>query len=279
MSNNDKIEERKGLVEQILEDAPRLQKSDKFKFSCQPGITCFNRCCADVNIMLTPYDILRMSRYLKMSTSDFLAVHTVVPFNEEQKLPFVFLEMNKDEKKTCPFVTEAGCGIYESRPWPCRMYPVGQASPGDAGVQGEGFFFLMQEDHCMGHNEERTFSIEDWMDDQGVSEYEKVGKEFKELILHPYLEERPLDPARMEMFYMACYDLDKFRKFVLESNFLDRFILEDKELEAIKSDDIELMRFAFRWLRFALFGEITLKLNEELLSERERDLLKNKINS
>ena len=279
MTKKDQVEERKGLVEQILEDAPRLTENDKFNFSCHPGISCFNKCCADVNIMLTPYDILRMSRHLDISTSDFLAEYTVVPFNEEQKLPFVFLEMNKDEKKTCKFVTEKGCGIYESRPWPCRMYPVGQASPGDTGEQGEGFFFLMAEDHCKGHQEERTITIKDWIEDQGVSEYEKVGNDFKELILHPYLEERPLDPARMEMFYMACYDLDKFRKFVLESKFLDRFIIEDKELEAIKSDDIELMRFAFRWLRFAIFGEITLKLNEELLSERERDLLKNKISS
>jgi len=80
------------------------------------------------------------------------------------------------------------------------------------------------------------------------------------------------------MFYIACYDLDKFREFVFKSPFLKRFDVEPELVEAIGSDDMELLRFAFKWLRFALFGEMTIKPNQELLSERERDMLRNKIN-
>ncbi len=35
---------------------------DKFKFSCHKELTCYNTCCRDVNIFLTPYDVLRMRR-------------------------------------------------------------------------------------------------------------------------------------------------------------------------------------------------------------------------
>jgi len=272
-----RLDERDQMTRRILSDAPRLTASDQFKFSCQPGISCFNACCADVNILLTPLDIVRLGRRLEMKTSDFLARHTFVPFNEESKLPFVFLKMKENEKKTCPFVTEAGCGVYQDRPWPCRMYPVGEASPEDSRVQGDGFFFLIEEDHCKGGEEDKEWTVKQWMQNQGVSEYEQLGKLYRDILLHPHLQKQPLDPARMEMFYMACYDLDKFRDFVFNSKFLTRFSLEDQEVEKIGSDDIELLKFAFRWLRFALFGEMTVELNQELLSERERDMLENKI--
>ncbi len=61
------------------------------------------------------------------------------------------------------------------------------------------------------------------------------------------------------MFYMACYDLDSFRSFVFESSFRERFELEPDLVEKLGADDAALLRFAFRWLRFALFGEPTMK--------------------
>ena len=66
----------------------------------------------------------------------------------------------------------------------------------------------------------------------------------------------------MELFHTACYDLDKFRDFVFGSSFLARFELEDALVAKLRTDDEALMRFAFRWLRFALFAEPTLKLRE-----------------
>ena len=48
------------LQEKILEDYPRLGPDDTFQFACHPGVSCFNRCCGDVNIFLSPYDVLRL---------------------------------------------------------------------------------------------------------------------------------------------------------------------------------------------------------------------------
>jgi hypothetical protein len=65
------------------------------------------------------------------------------------------------------------------------------------------------------------------------------------------------------MFYTACYDLDTFREFVFESTFLDRFDLDDALVEEIKTNDVALLTFAFRWLRFALFKEPTVQVRPE----------------
>jgi len=59
---------REQLQEKILTDSPRLGPDDTFKFACHPGISCFNKCCGDVNIFLSPYDVLRMKRRLEMTS-------------------------------------------------------------------------------------------------------------------------------------------------------------------------------------------------------------------
>ena len=76
-------------------------------------------------------------------------------------------------------------------------------------------------------------------------------------------------PKRMHMFYTACYDLDNFRSFVFESSFCERFDIQPEALQELKTNDEALLRFAFRWLRFALFAEPTLKVKEEAVERSQ----------
>ena len=45
--------------------------------------------------------------------------------------------------------------------------------------------------------------------------------------------------------------------------FTQRFEMEPELLEEIRTDDLALLRFAFRWLRFALFAEPTMKVRPD----------------
>jgi hypothetical protein len=65
------------------------------------------------------------------------------------------------------------------------------------------------------------------------------------------------------MFYTVCYNIDKFREFVFESTFLKRFDVTDDVAEKIKTDDKELLKFGFQWLRYCLFGEKTIRVNSK----------------
>ena len=60
----DEMEKLRNLKETVLKEYPRMNLDSTFRFSCHPGVACFNRCCADVNIFLTPYDVLRMKNRL-----------------------------------------------------------------------------------------------------------------------------------------------------------------------------------------------------------------------
>ena len=74
------------------------------------------------------------------------------------------------------------------------------------------------------------------------------------------------------MFYQTCYDLDKFRERLFNSSFLNLFDIEDDVVERIKADDEELLSFGITWLRFALFGENTVKVNDDVWEKRKSDL-------
>jgi Fe-S-cluster containining protein len=252
------------LKEKIMQDYDRLGLDSTFRFACHKDVPCFNKCCADVNIFLTPYDVLRLKNALGMKSDEFLAQYTQIPIEKNQKYPVVMLKLSDTPEKQCQLVSEDGCTIYHDRPWPCRMYPLGMASPKDQ--DAKEFYFLMKEDVCEGFDQEQEWTVRGWMENQQIEKYDEFGKLFKEITLHDYFAQgKVLSPQKMEMFYTACYDLDSFRRFVFESTFLLRFDVDGGTVEAIRVDDEALLRFAFRWLKFALFGEPTINVRPEAM--------------
>ncbi len=254
----------KEFKEKILKDYPRMKKSDKFGFACRPDMPCFNKCCNDVNIFLTPYDIIRLKNRLGISSSEFLKKYTIMPLDENLKHPVVMLRMD-DDSLNCKFVTDDGCSVYEDRPWSCRMFPVGVASPSETDENlDEEFYFLLREDVCEGFGEDKEWTVEEWIKDQGAEKYAELGETFKEISLHQkFLKGMVKEPIKLEMFYTVCYDIDKFRALVFHSTFFKRFDVKPKMKEKMKKDDEELLKFGFKFLRFSLFGEKTLRLSDK----------------
>jgi Fe-S-cluster containining protein len=256
--------------ESILKDHPRLKPDDSFTFRCGRDLDCFTHCCRDVSIVLTPYDVLRLKKALRMDSTEFVEKHTLPLFTPEQKFPMMILRMDPQTKK-CPFVSERGCEVYAGRPWACRMYPLGVAKPKNPTPTDQPFHFVLQEALCHGHGQGEARSVREWTADQGIEEYEMMGASFQELALHDFWNRAPaLTPQQVEMFYMACFDLDRFRRFIFESRFLELFEVDEARVEALRSSDEELMEFAFQWLRFSLFQEKTMKIRREVIEARRQ---------
>jgi Fe-S-cluster containining protein len=245
------------MNEEYSEKQRRLSLYDKFKFSCHKGLPCFNTCCNDINIFLTPYDVLRMRRSIEISSGEFLKRYTVALLGDEG-LPLVVLKMLEDENKSCPFVLSDGCGIYQDRPWSCRMYPIFPASSKEEG------FLIEEKPSCLGYKEEKQWTIEEWKKDQGIDIYDKMNESYEEITLHDYFRKgNKLDIGKAKMLYKACYDMDEFKRFIFETRFFDIYDIEKEVIEKIKEDEEELLSFGYRWVRFNLFEEDTLKLKDK----------------
>ena len=77
------------------------------------------------------------------------------------------------------------------------------------------------------------------------------------------------------MLYTACYDLDAFKRFLFQTRFFEIYDVEEELIEKIRNDEEELLKFGYRWVRFSLFSEDTLKLKDKemdkLLQSRSRE--------
>lgn len=232
-----------------------------FYFRCHPGISCFTECCAKLHLILTPYDILRLKHRLGLSSDTFLERYTDTFTKTGARFPMVKLKMAEDPEGRCPFVTPEGCAVYEDRPGACRLYPVGRAAAAVDGQNGaREKFFIVKEPHCQGFQERTKWTVDEWLRHEGVSEYTAMNDDWlgivsasKGLGATPHIEQK------QQMFFMTSYNLDRFRAFIFESPFLDKFEVAPELKEGLATDDVSLMKFGFQWLKFSLFGEKTLE--------------------
>ncbi len=244
----------------------KLSLESGFKFRCHKGIKCFTKCCSKINILLTPYDIIRMKKRLGMSSEEFLEKYTIMEIDEKSTLPLVRMKMLKDDEKKCPFVTPDGCTIYTDRPANCRYYPIGQGTlrkGTDNGPVNEEFYFFIRESHCLGYQENTKWTIREWRIDQGVDIYDEMNREWKEIQLrrNPLME--ALDSNKQAQVYTACYDMDRFRRYIFESRFLNVFDIDSDEIEKIKTDDVAMMKLGFRYSKYILLLEETMKVKKD----------------
>lgn len=241
------------------------------QFSCHKGIGCWNACCSNIDISLTPYDIIRLKKRLGISSTEFLKEYTVPHEMEKDGIAGVKFRP-VDNGTACRFMKPEGCGVYEDRPTACRYYPVALLSmrKQDEYTDTESYA-LVKEDHCKGHEVNRAITIGDYRKEQGVEEYDELARGWRQLIL----KKKSAGPAigapslkSRQLFFMACYDIDTFHDFVESESFGKLFKLSAEEKAMLMADDVELMQFAFRFLKQVLFGENTIELDEAAAKAR-----------
>ena len=235
----------------------QLNYDSCFNFKCHPGVSCFTECCRGSNIILTPYDVIRLRKRLNLTSDEFLAIYTEPHLLEKTDLPVVTLKHLDDGRNSCPFVREEGCILYEDRPSACRYYPLGVASlQHKEGAEDKGFFFFVNEPHCKGFDETQQWTVQDWRKDQGVDIRDDANAEWTDLVVHKrsFPPNIKLTEKAKQMFFMVSYNIDKFRSFVFDSTFLQRMPVDDETREKLKTDDVALFKFGVRWLKSVLFN-------------------------
>ncbi len=236
----------------------RLRPGERFRFRCHPGIGCFNRCCRNLRLLLYPYDVLRLKRALGLSSEEFLERHAQVALPPGGMFPEVLLRMAPNEERTCPFLGEAGCRVYADRPDTCRSFPLEQGLLFDAATgTDEEVVFFRPPDFCEGRHESAAWTVADWRADQQAEAYHRMtvrwARLWRRFQENPWGGEGPAG-RRGRMAFMAAYNLDRFRAFVFESSFLERFRLRPGVREAIRTDDEALLSFGFAWIELFLWG-------------------------
>ena len=249
----------------------QLGLDDKFQFRCRKGIACFNKCCENIDILLTPYDVLRLKNRFGITSREFIDAYTFDFAMDGHGMPGLKLRTREDSA-ACVNLTPEGCGVYADRPAACRYYALGLVSmrKKDAPVEEDGYF-VVREDHCLGHREPVVQTVGEYRRAQGVDEYDEINREWRQIIL----KKRSAGPTvgkpsqrSFELFFLASYDIDGFRAFVASAGFGEVFDLEPAFKQALMQDDVKLLKFGFRLLKQTLFGEKTIPFKPDASHQR-----------
>jgi Fe-S-cluster containining protein len=183
------------------------------------------------------------------------------------------LNMRGDAKKSCPFVTPHGCTVYLDRPWSCRIFPLQPESTKITEKKDKAYFSIMDVPFCLGFFEDTVSTVAAWQESQGIPIYREMENFFKKITTNEFLSGKKIANQKIHnMYHMAAYNLDRFRRFVFESTFLERFETDPDEVERIKRDDVALYKFAMKWLDYGLIGRQVLKVKPEAMAARKREL-------
>lgn len=241
------------------------------QFRCRKGIDCFNACCKNIDISLTPYDVIRLKKRLGMTSGEFLVKYTY-PY-EMEKGGIAGIKFQPVEGGTaCQFMTEEGCSVYEDRPTACRYYPVALLSlRRQDEYTDRTSYALVKEAHCHGHFEDRKLTVDEYRKEQGLEEYDELGRGWRQLILKKKSSGPTVGkPSQrsLQLFFMACYDVDQFREFIKSPSFDDIYEIDQATRDKLNSDDVELMLFGQKFLAQVMFGESFIPMRPDAYERR-----------
>jgi Fe-S-cluster containining protein len=214
-----------------------------------------------------------MRKRLDMNAAEFLHTYTEPTYLEKTDFPGVVMKLTEEQR--CPFIKskKEGCMIYSDRPSACRYYPVGMANFHEGAQENqaaESFYFVVKEPHCKGFEEDKTWTIREWREDQGVDLRDKMNKGWMEIVMRrkSFGYQATLSEQAKRMFFMASTDLDQLRSFIFDSSFLDTYDVDQETLDKIREDDVELMLFSYKLLASMLFGTDDVKVKPEVLKAK-----------
>lgn len=231
----------------------------RFQFRCHAGVSCYLKCCRNVDMLLFPYDVILLKQGLNLSTTEILKRFTTICAGSHPYFPGLKLNLTNNDQHDCPFLSTNGCSIYANRPSSCRTYPLerGLEKPGK-GQPIKTHYFMTHHPYCKGHDEQHVYNLKQWEREQGLDEcnfYNELWAEVDAFFASNPWEGEGFAGPRQKLAFMVCYDLDTFRAYVEDQQLLHVFQLDKNRRRRIQADDGALLHFGFDWLFFLWSGQ------------------------
>jgi Fe-S-cluster containining protein len=233
-----------------------IDSEESFRFACHGKVPCFNQCCRDLNQALTPYDVLCLKNFLKVSSREFIHTYAFIFTGQTTGLPVVSLRFDDHREQRCPFVTPRGCSVYPARPSSCRIYPLARALRRD---RSDGriseHFAVFREPHCRGFEQQGTQTVRQWIADQQLVTYLTMNDALMELIaLKNQIRPGPLSTEHDQWARMAFYDVETLRAKALAGELPE---MNGSRLSPLPPDDDDRawLQWGLLWINRLLFGE------------------------
>ena len=218
---------REKFSKQIInQEIKGLEHADTFEFSCRMcGECCHNR----EDILLSSYDVFRLSQYLKLQPLEFVGKYCDKYIGRDSKLPIISLLFKKRESlgqeyTACPFLKHRDgflrCTVHQGKPFVCAAYPLGRACQEKDGVRK--VLYYKQDVSCGKSGVTQT--VQEWLDSYGLNDSEEAFVAFSNFIvdlydiidLKKFNEDKSVSKEMINDFYLMLtyllywnYDIEK----------------------------------------------------------------------
>ena len=210
----------------------KMRLDDTFQFHCKAcGKCCKNR----EDVLLTPYDLFRIARYLGRASAEIVDKYCDAYIGPDSHLPVVRIRPVPPDN-SCPFLRNKKCIVHQDKPMVCAVYPLARiAQPGEPAP----FYVLQPGNPCGGTD--RTVTVRQWLGHLCSEEGEQTGMMWGELLalfvraLHfcwPQMPDEQKERFCSSLFVFLYLNYDVKEPFVpqMKANAMGAVILWQKEL-------------------------------------------------
>lgn len=218
---------------------------DTFKFHCdQCGKCCTHR----EDIILSPMDIFKMAKELKISTVDFYHEYCVFNIGEHTRMPIVRLA-SEGKDTHCVMLKNHRCSVHKVKPAVCAMFPLGRYMSFEKddynaeSIDTSKVKYLLQPLEC--GDESETHTVREWLngfdinlEDEAFVQWQKAisrfSSKFKEL------EKKQDMLTMMEIWFVVRVSL--YLQYDTSKDFLPQFDCNVENLLKLLDDIPKLKR-------------------------------------
>ena len=218
---------------------------DTFKFHCdQCGKCCTHR----EDIILSPMDIFKMAKELKMTPVEFYHEYCVFNIGEHTRMPIVRLA-SEGKDTHCVLLKNHRCSVHKVKPAVCAMFPLGRYMSFEKddynaeSIDTSKVKYLLQPPEC--GDESETHTVREWLsgfdiklEDEAFVQWQKAisrfSNKFKEL------EKKQDMLTMMEIWFVVRVSL--YLQYDTSKEFLPQFIYNVENLLKLLDDIPKLKR-------------------------------------
>lgn len=218
---------------------------DTFKFHCdQCGKCCTHR----EDIILSPMDIFKMAKELKIIPVDFYHEYCVFNIGEHTRMPIVRLA-SEGKDTHCVLLKNHRCSVHKVKPAVCAMFPLGRYMSFEKDdynaecIDTSKVKYLLQPPEC--GDESETHTVREWLsgfdiklEDEAFVQWQKAisrfSNKFKEL------EKKQDMLTMMEIWFVVRVSL--YLQYDTSKEFLPQFNYNVENLLKLLDDIPKLKR-------------------------------------
>ena len=218
---------------------------DTFKFHCdQCGKCCTHR----EDIILSPMDIFKMAKEMKMTPVKFYHEYCVFNIGEHTRMPIVRLA-SEGKDTHCVLLKNHRCSVHKVKPAVCAMFPLGRYMSFEKddynaeSIDTSKVKYLLQPPEC--GDESETHTVREWLsgfdiklEDEAFVQWQKAisrfSNKFKEL------EKKQDMLTMMEIWFVVRVSL--YLQYDTSKEFLPQFNYNVENLLKLLDDIPKLKR-------------------------------------